>query len=57
MTMQHGIWKVSRNVAVLGAAYWAADELQMGRMIAEVVSNSAKPTHCVTPTKVRLWIL
>ncbi|CAL5219443.1 g1275 [Coccomyxa viridis] len=51
MTFQHGIWKVSRNVAVLGAAYWAADELQMGRMIAEVVCNSAEPSHCVPPTK------
>ena len=42
---------------MLGAAYWAADELQMGRMIADVVCNYAKPSHSEPPTKVRLLIL
>ena len=53
MIQQHGIERIARNVALLGAAYWAADSAQASGLMTEVISSSKGLTHCVTSQEVR----
>ena len=57
MALQHGMGKFARDVAVLGAAFWAADELHLGSLAVGVVSKRSETTHDVSSSKVRHLIL
>ena len=53
MIQQHGIERIARNVALLGAAYWAADGAQASGMLTEVIPSSEGLTHCAASHEVR----
>lgn len=53
MSSQHGTTKIARKVAALGVAFWAADDVRMSNLIAEVFGNPAEASQCVSSSKVR----
>lgn len=53
MSRQHGLEKLARNMAVFGAAYWAADRAQASGLVTVSASVSAKSKDCMPASGVR----
>ena len=53
MTSLYGFTKTIRNVAVLGAAFWAADDARMSSLMAGVVCNLGETSRVVSSSQVR----